>query len=111
MKKIILLFVLFLGFSAATSAQELKTSQKLDKTEMIKGVNEVSSFLKVDNNLKEAFTMLVDMRLEALSNASTDAEKKKINERFNTKILAGLTKEQRTQLQGNESMYKKVIFE
>lgn len=111
MKKTILLFALFLGFSIAASAQELKTEKRLDKTEMIKGVNEVASFLKIDSNLKDAFDMLVDMRLEALSNASTDAEKKKINENFNTKILSGLSQEQRTQLQGNQAMYKKVIFE
>lgn len=111
MKKTILLFALFLGFSIAASAQELKTEKRLDKTEMIKGVNEVASFLKIDSNLKEAFTMLVDMRLEALSNATTAEEKSKINKDFNRKILSGLSDKQREQLQGNQAMYKKVIFE
>ncbi len=111
MKKIALLFVLFLGFSLTSSAQELKVEKGLDRTEMIKGVNEVASFLKIDNSLKDAFTQLVDMRLEALSNAATAEEKVKINERFNRKVLSGLTEEQRTQLKNNKEMYKKVIVE
>ncbi|AWM12895.1 hypothetical protein DI487_02765 [Flavobacterium sediminis] len=111
MKKILLLFVLFLGFSINASAQEINIEKGLNRTEMLKGVEEVATFLKIDANLKNAFTQLVDMRLEALSNAATTEEKKKINEKFNRKVLSGLTEAQRVQLKNNKAMYKKVIVE
>ena len=110
MKKIFALIVLFFAFSMSSHAQQ-KNANGFDREQMIKDTNEMATFLTIDNDLKQAFLQLVDMRIESVATTSTPADAKKINDAYNHKILAGLSKEKREQLMANKALYKKIIIE
>ena len=94
-----------------SSVAQQKNGNGLDREQMIKDTNEMVTFLNVDDSLKHSFLQLIDMRIESVATTSTPAEAKKINETFNHKILAGLSKEKRGQLIANKALYKKIIIE
>ncbi len=113
MKKIIVIASLFLAFSFNASAQE-GAKVKSVKTEAItpestsKDLVNLTKTVTMEESLKKDMNTLLNMRLEALSSAKSEDEKKVIFEMYGKKILGGLNPNQMSQLKANKELLLKL---
>lgn len=121
MKKIIAILALSLAFSYNAKAQETlkaapqqsigsaenSSSKETDmKMKALKNMDQLTATIgKLEDGLKADLTSLLIMRNEAVSNATSEEEKKSLFNRFTSKFLGGLTPEQLEKLKNNKELY------
>lgn len=115
MKKIIAIITLSLAFSFNSNAQEvsktkseIETKEELTKKNILKDVEDLDKTVKLNESLKRDYITLLNMREEALNGSKLEEERKVIFNKFNYKILGGLTPEQLELLKKNNTLYKKL---
>jgi hypothetical protein len=111
MKKIVSIVVLFIAFSFNANAQESKSVQVTeDSKEMeIKSlINGLESIPDLSPQLKQDFATLISMREEAVSKVKTKEEKSAIYQQIARKLIYSLTEEQKSALEKNTDLYKKL---
>lgn len=110
MKKIVFALIAFLAVQLSI-AQEKSSSTAVSPKEI--AATEMEALLKVvklDEHTKTSFTQLFIMRAEQVQIATDEASKKAIYERYGTKLLSGLSDEQRQALKANTALYQKLIL-
>jgi hypothetical protein len=106
MKKVISVVVLFFAFTLNSAAQDLKVNS--DEAAK-KDIAALLSKITVTENLKKDLYSLMVMKHDALANPKlTVAEKENISKIFETKLMAGLTEDQRKELAKYPSIMKQL---
>lgn len=115
MKKSIALLSFIVAFSLNSFAQEAKsttnTSPKTTTTITESSatiVDQIDVLVGLSPQMKADFITLLNMKADALANAQNEADKNKLLEKFNVKLMGGLTEEQKTALTSNTEFYKKL---
>lgn len=109
MKKIILLFTLFLGFCFTTNAQsksESDTSKELNyKERSFEDVVLLNKIVNLSPQVKKEFFVIMEDRTEALENSKNIEEIKALYEKFGEKMLSLLTTAQIEKLKTDQELY------
>lgn len=113
MKKNIAVLAVFLAFSFTSKAQvqskvKSETKIELTKRDILKDIEDLDKTVNLEESVKKDYITLLNMREEALKGSDLEDQKKEIFNRFNYKILGGLTPEQLELLKKNNTLYKKL---
>ncbi len=105
MRKLIAVVTLMLAFSASAQAQDKKSNHN-DAAQ--KDVAALIEKVQVDQTLKQDMYTLMVMKHEMLASAKSPAEKQKVSEMVEHKILSGVSKEQQKALKDNPALLKQL---
>lgn len=110
MKKILILFVLSLGFSLSINAQETAKQEEV-KLEIKAKSYEIAEFVGADDDVAyKIFTILYDRNQEMVKNPGFSEERKIVLSKFvENKIKNTLTEEQFNRLKANNTLYQSIL--
>lgn len=107
MKKLFAVVVMALTFTVSAQAQDKKAPQDFQAA----AKNDVAALVQkvtVDESLKKDMYTLMVMKHEMLANAVTPADKQKVSEMIEHKVLAGLRDDQRKQVVSDADLLKRL---
>ncbi len=105
MKKLIALVTMVLAFTVSAQAQDKKSAHNEAAQ---KDVAALIEKVQVDQTLKQDMYTLMVMKHEMLATAKTPADKQKVSDMIEHKLLSGVSKEQRKALTDNPALLKQL---
>lgn len=106
MKKLIAIVMVLFAFSISANAQTGKQASKEEAAQ--KDIAALISKVSIDQTLKQDMYTLMVMKHEMLAAATTAAEKQKVTDMVEHKILTGVSKEQRQTLTNDKALLKQL---
>jgi exopolyphosphatase/pppGpp-phosphohydrolase len=107
MKKLIAVVTMVLAFTISAQAQDKKAAVNVNDAAQ-KDVAALLEKVTVDQTLKQDMYTLMVMKHEMLADAKSSADKQKVSEMIEHKILSGVSKEQRQTLTSNPELLKQL---
>lgn len=106
MKKLIAVAMMLFAFTLTANAQQAKQTTKQDAAK--KDVAALVSKITIDQKLKDDMYTLMVMKYDLLATAKTPAEKAKVSETIEHKIMSGVSKEQGKALTNDPALLKQL---
>lgn len=106
MKKLIAIVMMLLAFSVSANAQANKQISKEEAAQ--KDIAALISKVTIDQTLKQDMYTLMVMKHEMLAAATTAAEKQKVTDMVEHKIMSGVSKEQRQTITNDKDLLKQL---
>src|SRR4051812_33279637 len=107
MKKLIAVVMMLFAFTVTANAQDAKQSGSKEDVAK-KDVVALTSKITIDQNMQDSMYRLMLMKYEMLAQAQTPAEKTKVSDMVEHKIMASITEEQRQQLKNSPALLKQL---
>lgn len=106
MKKLIAVVTMAVAFTVSAQAQDKKAANYNDAAQ--KDVAALVEKVTIDQTLKQDMYTLMVMKHQMLAEAKSPAEKQKVTDMIEHKILSGVSKEQRQTLTNNPELLKQL---